>query len=305
MYSNFYFETIKKILDRSIASYGCREKMPTAQIDKEIARHIRETRPKYWKPNPDINYDNPLCRLGYIYTYAGANATLFEKTISRSEQLQALLRERIAGNVNICAVGGGPGTELLGLTKYLLVKKLVVSEIKFIVLDLVHEWSETWEYLANESQNILRKNLPTPSVIHKSFHPINVVDPASYKSYAWLFEKANLMVFNYLISENKISMPSFVGALSEMVRRAPVGCYFIVIDNLERKPAFRQNVKNALKKSGLINLEEFEIGDKMSDNEAVLKEYVDRFNSRPRRWFRVCINGEKYPTVFAVVAQKA
>lgn len=302
MYYNFYFEVIKRILDRAIESYSCREQIPIQNIDKQIAEHIEKTRPEWLKPDPNINYANPLCRLGYIFAYAGANATLFEKTICRSRHLEALLREKAAGSINICAVGGGPGTELLGLTKYLLTKRIALREIKFTVLDIVHEWSEIWDYLAEESRDALNKNSSISLTIDKSFHPIDVVDPASYKSYAWLFEKANLMVFNYLISENKISLANFVGALSEMVRKAPIGCHFIVIDNLERKSAFRRNVKNALEKSGLNNSEEFEIGDKMSDNEAVLREYVQRFNNHPRQKFR---RGEKdYPTVFAIVAQK-
>src|SRR5215813_12971703 len=115
-YTNFYFDTIKKILDHSIQNFSAREGIPISQIDAEISGHIKNTSPEYRNPDPNINYYNPLCRLGYLFTHAGANATLFERALDNSQHLSSLLSLRAKKSINICTVGGGPGTELLGLT---------------------------------------------------------------------------------------------------------------------------------------------------------------------------------------------
>lgn len=49
----------------------------------------------------------------------------------------------------MCAVGGGPGTELLGLAKYLLRKPGFPKRIAFTLLDSVPQWAETWQQLAD------------------------------------------------------------------------------------------------------------------------------------------------------------
>lgn len=133
---------------------------------------------------------------------------------------------------------------------------------------------------------------------------MNVVDPTSYKEYAWLFEKADLMVFNYLISENKVRLPNFVGALSEMLQRTPSGCCFTVIDRLERKTSFRIDITNILRELGLDICGEYEIDGVMTDSQAVLEDYIHRFNQRsPRRWFQN--SKDRTPTVFAIIALKS
>lgn len=301
-YTNFYFDTIKKILDQSIQSYSAREGKPIPLIDAEISAHIKNTSPEYRNPDPNINYNDPLCRLGYLFTHAGANATLFERTIDYSSHLKTLISSKSAHCINICTVGGGPGTELLGLTKYLLKTNTAFHEIFFTVLDSVPEWSETWSFIADESVNAFLQNLNPPPNINRAFQPMNVVQASSYKSYAWLFAKADLMVFNYLLSENKIRLPSFTNALNEMILRTPTGCYFVVIDRLERGTSFRQDVINIFNNSGLHLHENIEIDDVMSDAEAALGDYPVRFVSRPRRWFRT--PNYRNPTVFALVAQK-
>jgi hypothetical protein len=300
--TDFYFEIIKKILDQSISSYCLREKKPIPVVDSEIAEHIKNTSPEYQNPDPDINYDEPLCRLGYLFKHAGANATLFERTIDSSSHIKTFISSRTSSNINICTVGGGPGTELLGLTKYLLNRNVACREIHFTVLDNVPEWSETWTYIANESQNAFLTNSGTPPIIHKMFIPMDVVEASSYKSYAWLFEKTDLVIFNYLLSENKVRLPIFANALDELILRTPSGCYFAVIDRLEHTTTFRQDVINIFSQSGLKIHECFEFDGVMSDYETPLGDYPTRFKSHPRKWFRT--PDKKYPTVFSFVAQK-
>ena len=62
----------------------------------------------------------PRCRLGYLYRHAPANATLFEQVLLGSGELGQGLRDADRRILHVCAIDGGPGTEFLGLAKFLI-----------------------------------------------------------------------------------------------------------------------------------------------------------------------------------------
>lgn len=302
-FRDIYFQTVKSVLDKAINDYCQDNQVLSDDVDKLIVNHIKSTADAHRNPDPDIDYFEPLCRLGYLYVHAGANATLFEWALTFDESLSALVEAHAGRSLSICAVGGGPGTELLGLSKYLLLQSSVPSSISFSILDNVPQWSETWSHLADAIQELLNTHLRVRVTINRSFHPMDVVDANGYRSYAWLFRQTDLFVYNYLLSENQVRMQHFVAALNEMATRASVGSYFLVIDRLERNTNFREQARIAMIKSGLSIVSEYEFGGVMTDGESALLPYTMRFQPRrPRRWFRTL--HAHHPTVFVVVAKK-
>ena len=223
MYKNLYFETVKLVLDHAIASYCHQKGVEQEQVDQDIVAHIIDTANQHQNPDPSIDYANPLCRLGYMYVHAGVNATLFELTIKKSPSLSTIINGRANDKISVCAVGGGPGTELLSLAKYSLTTKSAPCDIEFTVLDNIPEWAESWTQLGTIVQDRMRSALNTKVSVSKSFLQMDVTSPTSYKSYAWLFEGIDIFVFNYLLSENQVHLETFRDALDEMVAKAPEG----------------------------------------------------------------------------------
>lgn len=305
-YENMYFETVSKVLALAITDY-CQDKGITAQkVDLEIAQHIKNTADQHKNPDPDIDYQDALCRLGYLYVHVGANARIFEDTISQSPMLSHFIQSNSGQSISICAVGGGPGTELLGLAKYLLLQRRIPSDISFTILDSVPQWAETWGYLSDVVQEIFKNELNTSPVIHRTFQPMDVTDPTNYTDYPSMFRRLNLVVYNYLLSENQVRLENFSAALVDTVRRVPSGCIFAFIDRLEYDTVSqfsRTDVRSLINTSGLQILEEGELAGVVTDSESVLDEYRQRFSQRrPRRWYRTP-NGRR-PTVFTIIAQK-
>ena len=60
---------------------------------------------------------DPAVRFAYIYKYATANANTVFDTIINIDQLKKIFDQE---NVKIACVGGGPGSDLLGIYKYVL-----------------------------------------------------------------------------------------------------------------------------------------------------------------------------------------
>jgi len=308
-FDNFYFETLKKVLDKALAEYDDPEGRRLHQVDAEIVKHMQKTTKQHYQPEPDIDYDNPLCRLGYLYTHAGANANLFERSLARSCILKELIKSKNAKRLTICAVGGVPGTELLGLTKYLLINTngSAPKEIRFRLLDKVEEWNETWEQISDAcSDSLLQNGLQV--AIHPFPNRIDVIDPTSYKNLAWAFRNVDLFVFNYLLSENQIRLNDFAGALSEMVNKASSGCYFVFIDRVEydrqRSTFDMEAVKRIVQATGLPMEEDFPLGHVMTDDKQVWCNYLQRFSPRKPRFSLMRDDKDKNPTVRVFVAKR-
>lgn len=252
-----YIELVRRVVEEAIKSYAHGNGQTIPDVLAEIREHIDKTAREHRRDEPDIDYDDPLCRLGYLYRHAPANATLFEQVLQGSDELRDKLRDADKGVLHVCSVGGGPGTELLGLAKHLLQRSLFARllrrpwhlprKIIFTVLDNVPHWAETWQQLAEAVEAEIRASLAGEKVeaptIAPTFLPMDVLDPASYKQYAFQFSKADIVVFNYLFSENKTRLDEARDSVKHLASACPRGCVFVVIDRLEHSPTFSDQVR--------------------------------------------------------------
>ena len=242
-----YIEIIRKVVDSAIITYADSNQTTVPSIHKQIKKHIDRTTSEYRNNTPDINYEDPLCRLGYLYRHGPANANLFNTVLSESDSLTETIRHSCRRTLNVCAAGGGPGTELLGLAKYLNRRpRLMPRKVVFSVLANVSEWADTWDSLAEEVEDWFsshpRDDEVDPPIVSPAFLTLNVLDPSSYQNYGFKFRKADVVVFNYLFSENKNRLDQAHPALDQLVKLTPDGCKFIVIDRKENDPTFHENV---------------------------------------------------------------
>lgn len=242
-----YIDLIRRVLEQAVDAYATAKGMSVSEVLTAIRTHIDSTAKEHQTAEPDIKYEEPLCRLGYLYRHATANATLFELVLRESGELRSIIRKATDQRLNLCAVGGGPGTELLGLAKYLLRRPGFPKKITFTLLDNVPQWAETWQQLADAVE--LELQLATeeagsktcPSIV-PAFLPLDVLKAESYKSYAYQFSAAQVIVFNYLFSENKTRLAEAKGAVERLHAMAPKGCVFVVIDRLENNRTFSDGV---------------------------------------------------------------
>jgi hypothetical protein len=246
-----YIDLIRRVIEQAIETYASANSMAVSEVLTAIREHIDSTAKEHQKDEPDIQYQNALCRLGYLYRHATANATLFELVLTESGDLRSLIRSSVGQRLNIFAVGGGPGTELLGLAKYFMRRlSRLPKKIAFTLLDSVPQWAETWQQLADavesELEHVIEEDDETTicPTIAPTFLPLDVLDANSYKSYAYQFGGAQIIAFNYLFSESKARLADAKGAVAQLFRMAPTGCVFVVIDRLENDPTFQQKVKD-------------------------------------------------------------
>lgn len=298
-----YFKVIRAVVDRHIRKYATDHGMTRAAVEAAVSAHISKTQEEHFKLDPDIDYDDPLCRLGYLFRHAGANAYLFEQVLRSDESVRDLIDQRHDARLRVCAVGGGPGTELLGLVRYVSTVERSPRVIDMLILDLVQEWNGSWLSLADEATAWMERDGESGPIIAPSFQQMDVTDPDSYTKRVFLFERCHLVVFNYLMSENKVRMGDVPAALKAIVDRSPSGCVFVFIDRDEKSSTFVDDVRQSVVGSGLRVVSSFKQGGAMDGHpEEDLGDLPVRLGSRPRRWFRSFRT--RAPAVFILVAAK-
>jgi hypothetical protein len=114
------FETIAAVLTEGIGEVCRADRIEEDEAINMLERFLRENSEEYYSDSPNLRYDSPLCRLAYIYAYVAAHANIVSRAVFNFSELRTLLDQRFEsqGKLSICALGGGPGSELLGLAQY-------------------------------------------------------------------------------------------------------------------------------------------------------------------------------------------
>jgi len=152
--------------------------------------------------------------------------------------MKALFKEKIAQGqeIRICALGGGPGSELLGVVRFIESLKLPQpAYLDFTLVDKIKEWDESWHALKHGIDLQLQKEYGSnrskwPAVISRSFLPLNVASATDFKDFATRFNGIDLFIFCYLVSELKEYVPNFEETLQLLVSRAAPGALLLFID---------------------------------------------------------------------------
>lgn len=233
----------------------------TYKISKEeafegIQAFIDENSERWRLVDPQINYQDPFCRMAYLYMNVAVHAALIETALSSFPKIQKLFRDKAKteSDLHVCALGGGPGSELIGVVRHIerLNLKGKTIHLDFALTDLIREWDESWHALKTGVDRQLREiyggnRNEWPVSISRSFLQINATSPADLKSFATRFRSIDIFLICYLVSELKDSTAQFEEVIKALTDKAPPGALFLFIDRNERK--VRQSVERIIEQS--------------------------------------------------------
>jgi hypothetical protein len=237
------FELVKVALDElyveGLAEYG--ERLDATV--KERLEYLGTAYADLNNPNrPQVNYRDPATRLAYVYAHVTANADYLLQILRE-------LKQRLGGpifdtRVRVTCLGGGPGSDLIGLLKYLQEKSPeelegeddeheedeeheAPEEVERLICYLVDReqaWADTWTELEDK--------LDVDAELKTNFQPLDVTNPESWK-YQKKFLQADLFTILYFASE--VQSLNQGGVVTEfwrtVFREAKPGALFIYLDN--------------------------------------------------------------------------
>jgi len=296
-----YFKTVRGVLDAAVKAYTEEKGATVERVKSEMNKHLECFSVQYYTGKKPVNeYKKPLCRLAYLYCYVPANANLCEIAL-RSKGLLDFILNRLNDEeeIKVCSFGGGPGTELLALTKLLVGKRksFPKSTITFTLLDEVEEWAESWGLIEREIRSFMKekfgKTSSWPFIISNSFVPFDMTDIGGYGNIKHLFGQ-DLYILCYVLSEifEDEAIEGLKKLLSAMATTAKPGSKFLVIDRNESSMA--EKAVYLLKELG-IDVSEIEESSTSMDVDEESSDLGMHFSDRKPRltWNSFWIVGSK------------
>lgn len=216
------FERVKSALDVLVPRAAT---LVNGSVEPIIARHCRDLRLAYngrllQQGREPVDYSRPTTQLAYLYRTVPAHADWMRQALATiPDAMNGILR---TGKMSVACVGGGPGTDMLGLAKFAEEAGFHRANLSFVVLDRERGW------------NTPRGSLATvigPQVT-ETFQHLDLTDRDKWVD-DWSFADADLFTFSFSLSE--VWCYNASGAVTEflrqLVRRAKRGAIFVYVDN--------------------------------------------------------------------------
>src|SRR2546421_1258589 len=132
------FELIKSVLDELYARIPGEEAEKDAAIKEKLASLSRGY--KALAKGVVNDYADDTTRFAYIYKYVTSHANIVFSAIEDSAELSALFDKE---KVNVTCIGGGPGSDFLGVLKY-VIRHHKNPHLRCALLDKEEAWVDCW-----------------------------------------------------------------------------------------------------------------------------------------------------------------
>jgi len=212
------FQLIKLILDDEYADMA----QTTAETDLIVQERLKELSTNYRQLAtiaPSHDYGDPSTRLAYMFRYVTSHTHLVAGELAACGKLRDLLAK---DRVLVSCVGGGPGSDFLGLLQY-LINESWQGTLRAYLLDGEAGWGDTWSDVGERLKGM-------PFDIYSHFQQLDVTDAESWEKQR-KYLKADLFTFVYFISEIIALGDKAEPFFEHLFSTAKPGALFLFIDN--------------------------------------------------------------------------
>jgi hypothetical protein len=226
-----------------------------------------------------INYSAEITRFVYIYKYVTAHANFVYQVIRGSNELVSLFDQE---KVSVSCIGGGPGSDLVGILKF-LARSGKNPHLMCKLFDKEPSWAECWEDVSDK--------LNAPLRVTTSFQEFDVTEAKTWAEKR-KYLNSDLFSMIYFISEVSVKRDYAEAFFANLFKEAKKGALFLFIDN--NSPQFYGWFDTMSAEHSLTVLQSAELKmniDDADEQKTDLAEYWDKFGY-PRLTgnlaFRVC-----------------
>jgi len=272
------FQLVKTVLDELYVRLpGLSEDEKTEAIIKML-RYLEEQYAGLAR-GLRIDYTDPVTRFAYVYKYVTSHANIVCQIIEGSTELTDLLRQ---GRFSVTCIGGGPGSDLLGILKHVL-SNGARPVLRCTLLDGETTWADCWSDVDEKLSDQL--------LVKTSFQTFDVTNERTWATTSKYLD-ADLITMIYFMSEVYSQRKFADSFFSNLFGNVSSGTLFLYVDN--NSPRFYKWFDALAAANGLEVLQSSEgrmgIAD-LEEEKKDLGEYFTRLGVpklKPNIAYRVC-----------------
>lgn len=266
------FNIVKYAID---SIYTLVKKSPD-EIDSLVKQSLMQLSASYGslRRGSKPNYSQWPTWVAYIYKYVPAHANFLYQIIQNTPGLPEKFQTE---EIRLCSIGGGPGSDVLAVSKYLARHRLN-TPMRARVYDRELGWEHVWKLLSSQLSPPLSNDQ-----ISTSYHLLDLDRPEVWVSDTECLN-ANVFTMIFFHSEARIN-DRCSQYLEHIFRRSTKDSVFIFLDN--NVPEWYQELDAIAARAGLTLLSEpgaciRNIGDAQNEEKTLLEPYRSRFGTDPK-----------------------
>ena len=252
------FKSIGNVLDQCVSDWTLNARLPLDEFVPQVKEAILRMRDEYYsRKRPEIPFGDLVYRSAYLYKYAPANALAIEAVLNDDAKNQRLISSLLTSkrHISLCCLGGGPGSGIVGVAKWIVRQQLGATQLEVVVTDKYPQWKDQWEsvrdtlnatFLAGGTVSARRP----PLVVSRGVARVDVTNPVSARLPA-LGQGFDLYVVSYVVSHiyTPEGLARFRQFMRSVIDSAPKGSKFLFIDR--REPDWKTAVATLLNYPGI------------------------------------------------------
>lgn len=258
-------QLIKMVLDEAYNELPVQQE---AEKDRLVKAELERLTPAYRNltdaARPPINYSEPVTRFAYIYKYTVAHADYIRQLVRGCPSISELFTRT---KVDVACLGGGPGSDLLGIMKHML-QSGSSTKFKCFIFDKERAWGDSWSDVAD--------NLQAPFQVFPIFEQLDVTDSTTWSSYH-KFLRADLFTLSFFMSEVWRIRTQADPFFEHCFTQAKLGSLVLFIDN--NSPEFYDWFDRLAAKNGLqqVQKQETKLAFSIDEEKTDLGVYYSKF----------------------------
>ncbi len=268
------FQLVYRVLNEL---YGQVEAIHGAKADAKIAKAMSDLSASYGKftdtKMPPIDYSDPTTRFAYVFKYVASHADYVRQVL---DLVNAGLSEDMVKTKKlvVSCLGGGPGSELVGLLHYILANKnSKIESLTCYLCDREQAWADSWTEIGQE--------LDADIKLFVNFQGLDVTEPEDWAKQR-KFLSADLFISNYFASEIVRVKDKAAKFWKEIGASAKKGAKILFVDN--NHTVFTDYISELAETNGFKSVVAGlpEMTPRWDEEKSDLHEFLTKFGHSPK-----------------------
>ncbi|XP_071787485.1 uncharacterized protein [Asterias amurensis] len=185
-------------------------------------------------PSSRSDWNDAGNRCAYVFVYFMQHCYLVHYSL---QQIQADISKnwQNKSSLNVCSIGGGPGSDLVGLTRFLTDAALFPSSLTCVVLDLYPNWKHTWGSIYDQLHETFDVTYRKCDLVNTAALQDDILRFVG-KAHLLTFVKSFSAVASFLRQDQRRG-----DRLRAILRALKGGTYVLYIDNTHWDKSFLNN----------------------------------------------------------------